>query len=142
MATLVGERKQEGEFGSMNMVLVAPVDSTRKDLGDIQSKDRAASKAMGHKCTQLPPLAWCSAIGDRHYDTSEEMDDNIDKRLFLVDPFTGVTFRCLASCGVSPQYGIWVRSCSQITFLRTRLRYVHWWVLRLRLHLFFSVCCR
>ena len=132
MPTLVGARKQEEEFGSMNMVLVAPVDSTQKDLVDIQSKDRAASKAMGHKYIRLPPLAWHSAIGDRHYDTSEEMGDNIDKRSFLADPFTGVTFRCLASCYVSPQYGIWVRSCSQITFLRTRLRYVHWWVLRLR----------
>ena len=119
MATLVGVRKQEGEFGSMNMVLVAPVDSTRKDLEDIQSKDRVASKVMDHKCIQLPPLAWCSAIGDRHYDTSEEMDDNIDKRSFLADPFTGVTFRCLASCGVSPQFDFLVRSCFQITFLRT-----------------------
>ena len=106
MAALVEARKQEGEFGSRNMVLVEPVGSTRKDLGDIQSKDRAASKAMGHKCTQLPPLAWCSAIGDRHYDTNEEMDDNIDKRSFLADSFTDVTFRCLTSCGVSPQYGI------------------------------------
>ena len=121
MATLVGVRKQEGEFGSMNMELVAPVDSTRKDLEDIQSKDRVAGKAMGHKCIQPPPLAWHSAISDRHYDTSEEMDDNIDKRLFLVDPFTGVTFRCLASCDFSPKFGflVLVRSCSQITFLRT-----------------------
>ena len=132
MATLVEARKQEGEFGSMNMVLVAPVDSTQKDLVDIQSKDRVASKAMVHKYIRLPPLAWHSAIGDRHYDRSEEMDGNIDKRSFLADPFTGVTFRCLASCYVSPQYGIWVRPCSQITFLWTRLRYVHWWVLRLR----------
>ena len=106
MATLEEARKQEEEFGSMNMVLVEPVDSTRKDLEDIRSKDRAASKAMGHKCKQLPPLAWCSAIGDRHYDTNEEMDDNIDRRSFLADSFTDVTFRCLASCGVSLQYGI------------------------------------
>ena len=120
MATLVGARKQEAEFGSMDMVLVALVDSTRKDLVDIESKDRAASKAMGHTYRQLPPLAWCRAISDRHYDTSEEMDDNIGKSSFLVDLFTGVTFRCLASCDVSLQYGIWVRSCSQITFLRTR----------------------
>ena len=125
MATLVRGRKQEAEFGSMNMVLVAPVDSTQKDLVDIQSKDRVASKVMDHKCIQLPPLAWCSAVDDRHYDTNEEMGDNIDKRLILADLFTGVTFRCLASCGVSPQYGIWVRSWSQITFLRTRLRCVH-----------------
>ena len=130
MAALVRGRKQEAEFGSMNMVLVAPVDSTRKDLEDIQSKDRVASKGKGHKCIQLPPLAWRSAVGDRHYDTNEEMGDNIDKRLILADLFTGVTFRCLASCGVYPQYGIWVRSWSQITFLRTRLRCVHWWVLR------------
>ena len=121
MATLVEARKQEGEFGSMNMELVAPVDSTRKDLEDIQSKDRVAGKAMGHKCIQLPPLAWHSAISDRHYDTSEEMDSNIDKRSFLADLYTGVTFRCLASCDFSPKFGflVLVRSCSRITFLRT-----------------------
>ena len=79
LVALGGARTPVEEFGSMDMELVVPVDSTQKDLEGIHSMDKGAGKLLGHMCRRFLTWEWNLAVGDSNLHNELEMMDSNDR---------------------------------------------------------------